>query len=202
MIRTRVGYAGGDAKDPTYRQIADHTEVFQVDYDPDRVSFAKLLEVFWSSHNPCRAAWSTQYQAILFYHDEDQRRVAEASRNQIQAERGDEVRTAVRSLDRFYWAEDYHQKYYLRRKAKLFAALQVHFPDERELVNSTAAARLNAYCGGDLSYARLRPALAEVGLRAVGEEQLLGIEAVAAPPADPDAAPPGQTAAATGAENG
>jgi peptide-methionine (S)-S-oxide reductase len=150
--------------------------VFQVDYDPTVVSFARLLDVFWSMHDPCRAAWSTQYAAILFYHDDEQRRDAEQSVRAVEARTQRPVQTELRKLDRFYLAEDYHQKYALRRNRKLVTDLLAIFPDEAALVESTAAARINAHLDGHLSLADLRAELERLGLRAVGEERLTGVE--------------------------
>ncbi|MDZ7761250.1 MAG: peptide-methionine (S)-S-oxide reductase [Desulfovermiculus sp.] len=68
MVRTRVGYSGGKKPNPTYHDLGDHTETLQVDYDPEAVSYPKLLEVFWESHSPEQSALSRQYMAAVFYH--------------------------------------------------------------------------------------------------------------------------------------
>ena len=76
MVRTRVGYAGGLMDAPTYRNIGDHTETVQVDYDPRQISYAQLLDIFWKSHQPTRSSWSEQYKNAIFYHNEDQEKIA------------------------------------------------------------------------------------------------------------------------------
>ena len=76
VIRTRVGYAGGRLKAPTYTHIGDHTETVQVDYDPAQITYAELLEVFWQGHNPRSRPYSRQYMAAVFYHNQEQKELA------------------------------------------------------------------------------------------------------------------------------
>ena len=76
MIRTRVGYTGGNKENPTYRTLGDHTESIEVDYDPGIISYADLLKVFWRSHDPGSRSWSRQYIAAIFYHNEEQKKQA------------------------------------------------------------------------------------------------------------------------------
>ena len=76
VVRTRVGYSGGQRKDPTYRSIGDHSETIQIDYDPARTSYKKLLFIFWQSHDPTHHAWSRQYMSAIFYQNEEQRKLA------------------------------------------------------------------------------------------------------------------------------
>lgn len=70
---TRVGYAGGSKKNPTYEDLGDHTEAVQVDFNPEQISYKELLEEFWSSHSQI-AKKKTQYRSVIFYHNEDQRK--------------------------------------------------------------------------------------------------------------------------------
>lgn len=172
MLRTRVGYAGGQGADPTYRRMLDHTEVFQVDYDPAKTSFAALLKVFWASHDPCRSSWGTQYDAILFYESAAEKQAALASAKAVEKKRGRAVQTRLEKLGKFYFAEDYHQKYRLRGNRRLFPQVRALFASERAFSESTAAARINAFLDGYLDYPTLQKHLAEIGLIAVGEKGL------------------------------
>jgi peptide-methionine (S)-S-oxide reductase len=147
VVRTRVGYAGGTTPAPTYRGLGDHSEVVEVDYDPAVTDFGSLLDVFWQSHDPRRPALSRQYRSAILYRSEDDRRAAEASKARIEARVG-RVTTAIEPLTRFYRAEDYHQKYRLRGRPDLMSRLRTVFPEDRGLVDSTAAARLNGWLGG------------------------------------------------------
>ncbi len=77
VVRTRVGYAGGEAPDPTYRRIQDHTEAIQIEYDPSITSYEELLEIFWESHDPTSRPYSRQYMSIVLYHNQEQRQIIE-----------------------------------------------------------------------------------------------------------------------------
>lgn len=150
MIRTRVGYTGGVKKHPTYGSLGDHTEAVQVDYDPRLVSYEDLLDVFWAAHDPTRRTSSVQYRAAVFVQNEEQRRRAEASRSELEQTRGIRVRTEILDANSFTIAEDYHQKWYLRRSGgRWLELLERTYPDPAALRDSTAAARLNGYLGGN-----------------------------------------------------
>ncbi len=145
-----MGYTGGTTKDPTYHDIGDHTESFQVDFDPAVIPYDQLLEIFWSEHNPTSPRWSTQYATVAFWADEEQRAAIAASRRTLQSELGAErqVTTKVVPLDRFYLAEDYHQKYYLRSTRKLMAEVGPRYATDAAFRDSTLAARVNGFIDG------------------------------------------------------
>ena len=121
--RVESGYSGGTVSDPTYRQVCTgttgHAEVVQVTFDPEVVSFKEVLEVFFTIHDPTTlnrqgADVGPQYRSAIFYHDEEQRRVAEGVISELEAERvwDNPIVTEVTPFDTFYVAEDYHQGYY------------------------------------------------------------------------------------------
>jgi methionine-S-sulfoxide reductase len=117
------GYSGGSVENPTYEQVCSgrtgHAEVIQVTYDPKEISFDDLLKVFWQTHDPTTLNRQghdvgTQYRSAIFYHDDEQRRVAEQYKKQLGASgvfRGPIV-TEIEPLRTFYSAENYHQDYY------------------------------------------------------------------------------------------
>lgn len=144
MVRTRVGYAGGQKEKPTYRDLGDHSEAIQIDFDPAVISYGDLLDVFWESHNPSRSSWSPQYASFVFTQDEEQERLARESA----ADLGTEVATGIKPLDRFWRAEDYHQKYRLRNSGSVMQVLAPLYLSDREFVDSTVAARLNGLLAG------------------------------------------------------
>jgi peptide-methionine (S)-S-oxide reductase len=148
VIRTRVGYTGGTTADPTYRNIGDHAEALQVDYEPDVVTYDELLGLFWSSHDATRGHFSTQYMSAVYAADDSQLERARATGDIAALERGGELATSVLRLERFYRAEDYHQKYRLRRHQLLVDELRGRFKTDQGMVDSTIAARLNGYLGG------------------------------------------------------
>jgi peptide-methionine (S)-S-oxide reductase len=144
-VRTRCGYAGGAQPDPTYHDLGDHTEVFAIDFDPSVVSYDDLLDEFWTAHRPTRAPYSRQYMAAAFPSPQQLDR-ALASRDRVATKLGVAVETLVVPDARFYLAEDYHQKYYLRHDRILMAELAAYAP--AAFVNSTASARLNGFAAG------------------------------------------------------
>jgi peptide-methionine (S)-S-oxide reductase len=173
VIRTRVGYAGGKKENPTYHQLGDNTETLEVDYDPARISFEKLLELFWEEHNPTSTSWSTQYKAAVFYHGDEQKRLALATRDRLAAKLGKTIHTEVVPFSRFYPAEAYHQKYYLRGNKQFLNELQRYYPQDEGLMNSTAAARVNGYLGRNGTAESLKAEIDHFGLSESGRQALL-----------------------------
>jgi peptide-methionine (S)-S-oxide reductase len=117
----KSGYAGGTVPNPTYEQVCSgdtgHAEVVQLEFDPGKISFEKLLEVFWAAHDPTTlnrqgADMGTQYRSVLFYENDAQKAAAEKSKQQAKAEFRDPIVTEIAPLKQFYVAEDYHQNYY------------------------------------------------------------------------------------------
>jgi peptide-methionine (S)-S-oxide reductase len=168
-----VGYAGGTTPDPTYHNIGDYTETVQVDYDPGRITYEQLLDVFWGSGYPQIGTMLNQYRAIIFYHNETQKTAAVASLEREENRLGRMVPTAVLPYTDFYPAEDYHQKYYLRANAGLFNEISQIYPVAKDLMNSTAAARLNGYLGGFGDVATVKAHIDEFGLSPAGQQELL-----------------------------
>jgi peptide-methionine (S)-S-oxide reductase len=129
VMSTTSGYMGGKTKNPTYEQVSSgttgHTEVVQVEYDPAKVSYEKLLEVFWRNIDPTQrdgqfCDHGTQYRSEIFYHDDTQRKLAEESKGQLAKSKpfkGDIV-TEVTRAGEFYRAEDYHQDFYVRNPVR------------------------------------------------------------------------------------
>jgi peptide-methionine (S)-S-oxide reductase len=163
VVRTRVGYAGGQKVNPTYYSMGDHTESLQIDFDPQQISYLELLDVFWKTHNPCAGGSSRQYMAAVFFHDDGQKQLAEKTRDREAAEHG-RVKTALLPLTAFYLAEDYHQKYMLRSRSELMREFRAMYPSDLDLVNSTAAARVNGYLGGNGTSALLNQEIDSLGL--------------------------------------
>ena len=144
-----MGYAGGSKADPTYRSLGDHTESIQIEFDPQRISFDELLQIFWSMHNPTSRSWFTQYKTILFVQNDEQFAAAQRSKAALEEALGHKVRTEIRQLDRFYQAEDYHQKYKLQQDSALMGQISDKYQTVQQFVDSTLAARLNGYVGGN-----------------------------------------------------
>jgi peptide-methionine (S)-S-oxide reductase len=121
VVNAQVGYSGGKTANPTYPQVCSHTtghaEVTQVTFDPQRVSFDQLLEVFWAMHDPTQVDRQgpdvgDQYRSVIFTQSPEQQASAEASRERAQARFPRPIATEIEPLTVFYPAEDYHQEYY------------------------------------------------------------------------------------------
>lgn len=167
----RVGYTGGTTAKPTYQNIGDHTEAFQVDFDPKVTSFEKLLEAYWSSGPQCGAPFSRQYRHAIWYHDDTQRRLAEKSRDAVAKKTGRAVTTAIEAAVPFTLAEDYHQKYYLR-STPLWKEYTAIYPKMSDLLRSTAVTRANAWVSGQTKKSDLAD-LPKMGLSDAGRKWLL-----------------------------
>lgn len=146
VIRTRVGYSGGTSQNPTYRSIGDHTEVIELDYDPDTITFNDLLELFWANHEyGLTTKLKRQYQSMILYHDQEQKLAAETSYKVMEERCKEPLRTEIAPAGIFYPAEDYHQKYRLQGHKDLCYSLGL---DSAKLQTSHLAARLNGYLVG------------------------------------------------------
>ena len=124
IITTAVGYAGGYTPNPTYEEVCSgltgHTETVRVVFDPERISYEEILRVFWEGHDPTQGMRQgndigSQYRSAIFYHDDAQRAAAEATRDAFQPVLNrvgyGPITTEIAPLEKFYFAEDYHQQY-------------------------------------------------------------------------------------------
>ena len=123
VISVKPGYAGGKVKNPTYKQICTgntgHAEVAKIEFDPSKITFSQILNVFWQSHNPTTLNRQgndvgTQYRSVIFFHSESQEEIAKKSKADAD-ESGywdNEIVTEITPLNNYYDAEDYHDNYY------------------------------------------------------------------------------------------
>lgn len=123
VARVVSGYAGGSAANPTYEQVCTgttgHAEAVQITFDPQVIAYTDLLDVFWRSHDPTTlnrqgADVGTQYRSVIFYHTEEQQRLAEQSRRETEASKlwSGKIVTDITPFTTFYEAEPYHQNYF------------------------------------------------------------------------------------------
>ncbi|WP_425601092.1 peptide-methionine (S)-S-oxide reductase MsrA [Halosolutus halophilus] len=146
VVRTRTGYAGGTTPDPAYYSLGDHTEVVQVEYDPEVLSYQDLLDVFWANHDWRSSGPKRQYRGVVLTTDESQREAAQQRREKLAERTGQSVTTDVEPLGEFTPAEDYHQKYELRSTPIVGDELVALYGDA--FVDSTVVARLNGFVAG------------------------------------------------------
>ena len=126
VVSTTVGYTGGGNENPTYEEVSTgrtgHAEAIEVTYDPSKISYSELLDAFWQSIDPTDprgqfADRGSQYRTAVFYHDEEQKRLALESKEKV-AQSGkfeQPVVTEIVPASKFYPAEEYHQKYYIKQ---------------------------------------------------------------------------------------
>ena len=142
------GYAGGTTPNPTYDQVCSHTtghaEVVQVTFDPARVSYEQLVEIFWAMHDPTQVNRQgpdvgDQYRSVIFTHSDDQRAIAEASREQVASRFTRPIATEILPAPPFYPAENYHQRWYTKKGGTPYChALPVSTLRELGLIPATA----------------------------------------------------------------
>ncbi len=127
VISTSVGYAGGHVENVGYKQVCSgstgHAESVQVEFDTSVVSFDQLLNVFWKTHNPTTKDrqgpdFGSQYRSVIFYHSPDQKAAAEKSKEDLEksGEFANPIVTEITPAPEFYRAEDYHQKYFAKKR--------------------------------------------------------------------------------------
>ena len=163
MIRTRVGYAGGTKKFPTYQDLGDHTEAVNIIYNTQEITFEHLLSLFWSNHNPTLTS-RQQYMSIIFYYNDEQKQLAQKSIT-IAKEKNvsNEIHTEIRPKTTFFNAEYYHQKYTLQYLHPwLVVALQIQQGDD--LIRSHACAKVNGLLSGHGSIEQLEEINEYLGL--------------------------------------
>lgn len=123
VISVKSGYSGGTVKNPSYKEVCGgltgHAEVAQITYDKNKISFDELLEVFWKTHDPTTLNrqgndHGTQYRSVVFYHNEEQKKLAEKYKEEINKSGAypNPIVTEISPFTAFYPAEDYHQNYY------------------------------------------------------------------------------------------
>jgi peptide-methionine (S)-S-oxide reductase len=122
VTATRVGYTGGNTQNPTYKEVCTdrtgHAEAVKVTYDPSKVSYEKLLDVFWENHDPTQLNrqgpdWGTQYRSAIFFTSPEQQAAAQASKAALESSHrfSRPIVTQIVPAATFYEAEDYHQQY-------------------------------------------------------------------------------------------
>lgn len=136
VVSVRSGYEGGSTVNPTYEDVCSgitgHAEVIEVTYDPMKIKYDELLEVFWKSHDPTTlnrqgADVGTQYRSVIFYHDDQQKQIAEKYKKELNSTKafGKPVVTIIDKAGPFYVAESYHQDYFNKNRNEPYCRLVI-----------------------------------------------------------------------------
>jgi len=142
-----------------------------MEYDPSKTTYQKLLDIFWSTHNPTYRC-SLQYKSGIWYHSEEQGELAKKSKQQEEATRQATIFTVVEPASIFTVAEGYHQKFELRNQTKILKALEL---TDEQLISSTIAARINGYVGGCGTLESLMKEIDSFGLPKNLKNHLIGM---------------------------
>ncbi|WP_423190407.1 peptide-methionine (S)-S-oxide reductase MsrA [Alkalibacterium sp. f15] len=147
VIHTRTGFTGGTTAEPTYRNIGDHTEAIQIDFDSSLLSYEDILQIYWDSHDAVkdRSFKGRQYLSLLIVHSTNQRETVELIKIEWEKRHGKTIGTEIQYDRPFYPAENRHQKYFLKRFPKAMESILPLFSDHQHFTDSTIAARLNGF---------------------------------------------------------
>lgn len=155
--------------------MGDHTETIEIDFDPEVISYEDLSNIYWNSHNSCHKPYSRQYMSIVFYHNEKQRKIADEMKKSIEEKYKEKSYTEIVPYTNFYMAENYHQKYYLQLIKPLMNDFNEIYPEFKDFINSTSAARINGYIKGYGGIEALREDIDGFGLSEKGRRALIDI---------------------------
>jgi len=136
VISVLPGYAGGTVANPSYEEVCSgktgHAEAIQIEFDPKQISYEKILDVFWHTHNPTTLNQQgndigIQYRSVIFYHDEKQKEIAEKSKKELKKEGiyKDHIVTEITPFTNFYIAEDYHKNYFEKHSNAPYCSLVI-----------------------------------------------------------------------------
>jgi peptide-methionine (S)-S-oxide reductase len=162
-LSTRVGYAGGAHADPTYHDLGNHTEAVEVTFDPRRISFSELLDIYWLSFPFQIPPGPSRVQTAIISRGEAQAAAATASKRKMDLLSGERVHTRIIADGAFWPAEHMHQKFNLQRVHPDLVQHLAGHDDVDTFLASTAAARLNAYVSGFTDPSVLADAARELG---------------------------------------
>ena len=132
--KVESGYSGGTLPEPSYEQVCSgttgHAEVVQITFNPEKISFKEILEIFFAMHDPTTlnrqgADVGTQYRSVIFYHNDEQKEIAEQIIRETQAKTGKKIVTQLVPYEAFYKAEDYHQSYYQQNSRQPYCQIVI-----------------------------------------------------------------------------
>ncbi|ODM95287.1 Peptide methionine sulfoxide reductase [Orchesella cincta] len=147
VIRVRVGFAGGTAGNPNYEDTGDYTIAVQVDFDPGKVKYVQLLDIFWNYHDIFLPSEIPENQSTIFYHSEKQQKTAESEKEKQQSKHEHEIMTQIKPFTTFIDSEDEKQHFVLQSTKDLYKKLEKNLP-RSQLAHSHLACRLEGYVSG------------------------------------------------------
>lgn len=177
VLRTRVGYSGGKSTNPSYKVVDLHTEVVEIDYDPQVISYGDLIDVFFASHNETLRPYDQRVKSLIFYRNDDEHKIAREKLNAIRnaTPEEDSVYTELKAFDVFYLAEPEHQNRSLKLEVSLYDELKQIFGSEDNMLLSILVSKLNGYIYGYGEQEGALELLEGSGLSEASKERVLDV---------------------------
>ncbi|PIH00629.1 peptide-methionine (S)-S-oxide reductase [Clostridium combesii] len=175
VVKTYVGYTGGNTLFPTYNSIGDHLETLEVYYDSSKIAFENLLTIFEKNHNYIVRPNLLQYYSAIFYNNENEKELCLDWKKNKKEELNTEVLTRISPIEKFYYAEFYHQKYYVQLEPVIMSNLRSKFSTGNDLISSPLCHKLNAYLAGYGSLKELNKEIEDFNLSEDAKNRLLSI---------------------------
>lgn len=172
VLRTRVGYSGGTLTTPTYEELGNHIEVFEVDYDPTTISYESLVRYYFDTFDTTERPFSRRVHTVIYYRSQAERRAAEAVKREVEQSLNRAVYTEIDAFDRFYLAEEKHQLSYLKMEISLYEELSQIFPEHDQQLLSILASRLNGHIAGYGTEETLSELLEKSSLSVVSRDRM------------------------------
>ena len=169
VLRTRVGYAGGDSTTPSYDDLGNHIEVFEVDYDPDLLSYEDMVHLYFQFYDATARPFSQRVTPVIYYRNAAEQVIAEDVKLSIENSSEKGIFTVIRPLEVFYLAEEKHQLSYLKQESSLYKEIREIFIEDDALLLSILASKLNGFIAGygsetDLTYVLKGSGLSDASL--------------------------------------
>ncbi|APH13419.1 peptide methionine sulfoxide reductase family protein [Clostridium sporogenes] len=175
VIKTYVGYTGGSTLFPTYNSIGDHLETVEIYYDSSKITFGNLLMVFEKNHNYTTRPNLLQYNSAILYNNENEKELCLNWKKSKEEELKKEVLTKISPIEKFYYGEFYHQKYYVQLEPVIMSNLRSKFSTGNDLISSPLCHKLNAYLAGYSSLKNLNKEIKDFNLSKDAKNRLLSI---------------------------
>ena len=148
VLRTRVGYTGGQLTTPSYDNLGNHIEVFEVDYDPEKISYEDLVNYYFSAYDATERPFSRRVHSVIYYRNENEKTIAQGVKGSLEKTLGRGVFTEVDAMEDFYLAEAEEQLLYLKVETSIYHELTQIFPDYEQQLLSILASKLNGHIAG------------------------------------------------------
>ena len=177
VLRTRVGYSGGKSTNPSYKVVDLHTEVVEIDYDPDLISYGQLIDIFFASHNETLRPYDQRVKSLIFYRNPEEYEIAKEKLQAIRDKTPEKesVFTELKAFEVFYLAEPEHQNRSLKLETSLYGEVKQIFGSEDKIMLSILASKLNGFVYGYGTIEKAQELLEVSGLSQASKDRLIEV---------------------------